>query len=54
VRNSAPVLSNLDGTHRHPGRFSRRFAGQVIQGRKALGEEQLPVIRLQVEWLQSG
>jgi hypothetical protein len=46
VRDSALVLSNLDGTSRHPERFSRRFAGQVAQARKALGEEQLPVIRL--------
>jgi integrase len=46
VRDSALVLSNLDGTHRHPERFSRRFAGQVVQARKALGEERLPVIRL--------
>jgi integrase len=46
VRDSALVLSNLDGTHRHPERFSRRFAGQVLQARKALGDEQLPVIRL--------
>ena len=46
VRDPALVLSNLDGTHRHPERFSRRFAGQVAQARKALGEEQLPVIRL--------
>jgi integrase len=46
VRHSALVLSNLDGTHRHPERFSRRFAGQVLQARKALGDEQLPVIRL--------
>jgi integrase-like protein len=46
VRDSALVLSNLDGTHRHPERFSRRFAGQVAQARKALGEERLPVIRL--------
>jgi integrase len=46
VRDSALVLSNLDGTHRHPERFSRRFAGQVAQARKALGEEQLPAIRL--------
>jgi integrase len=46
VRDSALVLSDLDGTHRHPERFSRRFAGQVAQARKALGEEQLPVIRL--------
>jgi integrase len=35
VRDSALVLSNLDGTHRHPERFSRRFAGQVLQARKA-------------------
>ncbi|SHN83539.1 Phage integrase family protein [Geodermatophilus obscurus] len=41
------MLSDLDGTHRHPERFSRRFAaGQVAQARKALGEEQLPGIRL--------
>jgi hypothetical protein len=46
VRDSALVLGNLDGTHRHPERFSRRFAGQVVQARKALGEEQLPAIRL--------
>jgi integrase len=46
VRESALVLSNLDGTHRHPERFSRRFAGQVARARKALGEERLPVIRL--------
>jgi integrase len=46
VRDSALVLSNLAGTHRHPERFSRRFAGQVAQARKAPGEEQLPVIRL--------
>src|SRR3712207_1010408 len=36
VRDSALVLSNLDGTHRHPERFSRRFSGQVVQARKAL------------------
>ncbi len=46
VRDSALVLSNLAGTHRHPERFSRRFAGQVAQAPKAPGEEQLPVIRL--------
>jgi integrase len=46
VRDSALVLSNLDGTHRHPERFSRRFVGQVVQARRALGEDQLPVIRL--------
>jgi integrase len=46
VRDSALVLSELDGSHRHPERFSRRFAGQLARARKALGEEQLPVIRL--------
>ncbi|MCF6509071.1 site-specific integrase [Blastococcus sp. MG754426] len=46
VRDSALVLSNLDGSHRHPERFSRRFAGQVVQARKALGVERLPAIRL--------
>jgi integrase len=46
VRDTARVLGNLDGTPRHPERFSRRFLGHVVQARKALGEEQLPVIRL--------
>jgi integrase len=46
VRDSALVLSNLDGTHRHPERFSRRFAGQVAQARRARGEARLPLIRL--------
>ena len=45
VRDSALVLSNVDGTDRHPERFSCRFAGQVAQARRALGEERLPVIR---------
>jgi integrase len=40
------VLSELDGRHRHPERFSRRFAGQLARARKALGEEHPPVIRL--------
>ncbi|SDG07651.1 Site-specific recombinase XerD [Blastococcus aurantiacus] len=46
VRDSALVLSTLDGSHRHPERFSRRFVGQIVRARKALGEEGLPVIRL--------
>ena len=37
VRDSALVLSNLDGTHRHPERFSRRFAGQVAQAARRWG-----------------
>jgi integrase len=39
VRDSALVLSGLDGTHRHPERFSRRFAGQVVRARRALGKD---------------
>jgi integrase len=46
VRNDALVLGTLDGTHRHPERYSRRFVEQVVQARKALGEDQLPRIRL--------
>jgi len=46
VRDTALVLGNLNGTHRHPERFSRRFVAQVTQAGKALGEEQLPAIRL--------
>ncbi len=46
VRDSALVLSKLDGTNRRLERFSRRFAGQVAQARKALGKERLPAIRL--------
>jgi hypothetical protein len=46
VRDSVLVLSDLDGTQRHPERFSRRFAGQALQARRTLGEERLPVIRL--------
>ena len=40
------MLGNLDGTHRHPERYSRRFVEQVTQARKALEEDQLPRIRL--------
>jgi integrase len=46
VRDSALVRGNLNGINRHPERFSRRFAGRVVQARKALGEDRLPVIRL--------
>jgi integrase len=46
VRDPTLRLSDLDGAHRHPERISRRFAAQVAQARKALGGEQLPVIRL--------
>ena len=46
VRDAALVLGNLDGTHRHPERYSRRFVEQVLQACKALGEDHLPKIRL--------
>jgi integrase len=46
VRDSTLVLGNLEGTHRHPERYSRRFVEQVLQARRALGEDQLPRIRL--------
>jgi integrase len=46
VCDPALVLGNLDGTHRHPERYSRRFVEQVLQARRALGEDQLPRIRL--------
>ena len=46
VRDSALVLSNLDGTYRHLERFSRRFVSQVVQARTALEEQKLPAIRL--------
>jgi integrase len=46
VRDTALVLGTLDGSHRHPERFSRQFVAHVVQARKALGEELLPVIRL--------
>ncbi|SDH03657.1 tyrosine-type recombinase/integrase [Klenkia brasiliensis] len=46
VRSTALVLGSLDGDHRHPERFSRRFLGQVRRAQKAVGEEQVPTIRL--------
>ena len=46
VRDDALVLGTLDGMPRHPERYSRRFVDQVVQARKALGEDQLPKIRL--------
>ncbi|SFT53928.1 Phage integrase family protein [Geodermatophilus amargosae] len=46
VRDAALVLGNLDGSHRHPERYSRRFLEQVVQAGRALGEDQLPRIRL--------
>jgi integrase len=46
VRDGALVLSNLDGTPRHPERFSRQFVAHLARARQALGGEQLPTIRL--------
>lgn len=44
VRDAALVLGNLDGTHRHPERYSRRFVDQIVQARRTLGEDQLSKI----------
>ncbi|MGY1665789.1 site-specific integrase [Geodermatophilus sp. SYSU D00696] len=46
VRDAALVLGTLDGAHRHPERYSRRFVEQVVQARRGLGEDRLPEIRL--------
>src|SRR5688572_3174618 len=46
VRDTAVVLGNLNGTPRHPERFSCRFVQHVGRARRAFGEEQLPVIWL--------
>ncbi|WP_409332427.1 site-specific integrase [Trujillonella humicola] len=46
VRDGALVLSNVDGTPRHPERFSRQFITHLARARRALGDEQLPAIRL--------
>jgi integrase len=37
VRDSALVRGNLNGIHRHPERFSRRFAGQVARPARRWG-----------------
>ena len=46
ARDDAYVLANLDGTVRHPERFSRRFVAAVVSARKTLGEDHLSKIRL--------
>src|SRR3954453_13888397 len=46
VRDSALVPGTLDGIPRPPEGSARRFVEQVAQARRALGEEQLPRIRL--------
>jgi integrase len=46
VRDTALVLGGLDGTYRHPERFSRRFNSQVTRARRSLGDDKLPRIRL--------
>lgn len=46
VKASGLVLGTLKGAHRHPERYSRRFVEQVAQARRALGEDQIPKIRL--------
>jgi integrase len=46
ARDDAYVLANMDGSVRHPERFSRRFVTAVVAARKALGEDRLSKIRL--------
>jgi integrase len=46
ARDDAYILANLDGSVRHPERFSRRFVTAVVAARKALGEDRLSRIRL--------
>jgi integrase len=46
ARDDAYVLANLDGSVRHPERFSRRFVAAVVAARKVMGEDVLSKIRL--------
>ena len=46
ARDDAYVLATLDGSVRHPERFSRRFVAAVVATRKAVGEDKLSKIRL--------
>jgi integrase len=46
ARDDAHILANLDGSVRHPERFSRRFVASVVAARKELGEDVLSKIRL--------
>lgn len=46
ARDTAYVLSNLEGGPRHPERFSRRFVAAVVATREAVGEDTLSKIRL--------
>lgn len=46
ARGDAVVLPARDGGVRHPERFSRTFLSRLSRARKALGEAELPMIRL--------
>lgn len=46
ARDDAYVVGTLDGSVRHPERFSLAFRRRVERARKELGEDVLPVIRL--------
>jgi integrase len=46
ARDDTYVLANLDGSVRHPERFSRKFVAALIAARKAVGEDVLTTIRL--------
>ena len=46
ARATGLVLGSLDAGYQHPERFSRRFKNQVARAQKAVGEDQIPAIRL--------
>jgi integrase len=46
ARDDAYVLGTVDGTVRHPERFSLAFKNRIARARSALGEHVLPEIRL--------
>jgi integrase len=46
ARPAALVFGDLEGAHRNPEHVSRQFARDVARCRKALGADELPVIRL--------
>ncbi|MFC7572463.1 site-specific integrase [Klenkia terrae] len=46
IRGTAVVLGDLEGNHRHPERFSRRFLGHLKRAQRALGDDRVPTIRL--------
>jgi integrase len=46
ARDNTYVLAGVDGSVRHPERFSRRFVAAVVATRKAVGDDKLSKMRL--------